>query len=43
MDWDIKCSDLKRNPVTAYYQIEYIFKNVWVKVILSEMHSLVKY
>ena len=28
MDWNTKCSDLKRNPGTADRQIEYGFKNL---------------
>ena len=29
---------LKRNPVTVARQIDYVFKQLWDKIILSGMH-----
>ncbi len=40
MDWSTKCGYLKINPVTVARQINYIFKNLWGKVILSGMHPI---
>ena len=40
MDWSTKCKYLKRNPVTVARQIDYIFKQLWGKVILSGMHPI---
>ena len=31
---------MKRNPVTVAQQIDYIFKHVWGKIILSGMHLI---
>ena len=31
---------LKRNPVTAARQIDYVFKQLWDKMILSGMHPV---
>ena len=31
---------LRRNPVTAARQIDYVFKQSWGKVILSGMHPI---
>ena len=42
VDWDTKCSYLKRNPVTAARQIDHVFKNLWDKVILSGCIQLVR-
>jgi len=39
-DWSTKVSYLKRNPVTVARQIDYIFKQLWGKVILSGMHPI---
>ena len=40
MDWSTKVNYLKRNPVTVAMQIDYVFKQLWGKVILSEMHPI---
>ena len=40
MDWSTKVNYLKRNPVTVARQIDYIFKQLWGKVILSGMHPI---
>ena len=40
MDWTTKVSYLKRNPVIAARQIDYIFKKLWNGVILSGMHPI---
>ena len=40
MDCDTKCSYLKIDPVTAACLIDYVFKNLWGKVILSGMHPI---
>ena len=37
MDWSTKVN-LKQNPVTVARQIDYVFKQLWGKVILSGMH-----
>ena len=33
-------SYLKRNPVTVARQVDYMFKQVWGKIILSGMHPI---
>ena len=38
--WGIKVSYLKRNPVTVARQVNYIFKQVWGKIILSGMNPI---
>ena len=38
MDWSTKVNYLKRNPVTVARQIDYVFKELGGKVILSGMH-----
>ena len=40
MDWGTKMNYLKRNPVTLARQIDYLFQQVWDKVILSDMHRI---
>ena len=40
MDWDIKINYLKRTPVTVARQIDYLFQQLWDKVILSGMHPI---
>ena len=40
MDWGTKTNYLKRNPVTAARQIDYLFPQLWGKVILSGMHPV---
>ena len=40
MNWSNKMNYLKRNPVTVARQIDYIFQQLWGKVILSDMHSI---
>ena len=40
MDWITKVNYLKRNPVIVARQIDYVFKQLWVKVILSRMHPI---
>ena len=40
MDWSTKSNYLKRNPVTLVKQIDYVFKQLWGKGILSGMHSI---
>ena len=40
MDWSIKVNYLIRNPVTVSRQTHYVFKKLWGKVILSEMHPI---
>ena len=40
MDWSTKVKYLKRNPVTVARQIDYVFKQLWGKVILSGMHPI---
>ena len=40
MNWSTKVNYLKRNPVTVARQIDYVFKQLWGKVILSGMHPI---
>ena len=40
MDWSTKVNYLKRNPVTVARQIDYVFKQLWGKVIFSGMHPI---
>ena len=40
MDWSTKVNYLKRNPVTLARQIDYVFKQLCGKVILSEVHPI---
>ena len=40
MDWIIKINNLKRNPVTVARKIDYVFKQLRGKVILSRMHPI---
>ena len=40
MDWSPKVNYLKQNPVTVAKQIDYVFKQLWGKVILSGMHPI---
>ena len=40
MDWGTKMNYLKRNPVTVARQIDYLFQQLWGKVILSGMHPI---
>ena len=40
MTWENKCNWLKRNSVTAARHIDYIFRQVWGKVILSGIHPV---
>ena len=40
MDWNTKRMWLKRNPVTAARQIDYIFDQLWKNVILSGAHPV---
>ena len=40
MDWSTKVAYLKRNPIIVVRQIDYVFKELWGKVILSEMHPI---
>ena len=40
MDWSTKVNYLKRNPVTVAMQIDYVFKQLWGKVIFSGMHPI---
>ena len=40
MDQSTKANYLKRNPVTVARQIDYVFKQLWGKVILSRMHPI---
>ena len=42
MDWSTMANYLKRNPVTVASQIDYVFKELCDKVILSLMHPTVK-
>ena len=39
MDWNTKVNYLKRNPVTVAMPIDYVFKELWVEVILSGMSN----
>ena len=38
MDWSTKGNYLKRSQVTGAREIDYAFKQLWSKVILSVMH-----
>ena len=40
MDWSTKVKYLKRNPVTVARQIDYIFKQVFKKILYSGMHPI---
>ncbi|WAQ96597.1 hypothetical protein MAR_029287 [Mya arenaria] len=40
MNWDTKRMWLQRNPVTAARHIDYIFEQLWGKVILSGLHPV---
>lgn len=40
MNWEAKRLWLQRNPVTAARQIDYIFEQLWGKVILSSSHPV---
>ena len=40
MEWSTKVNYLKRNPVTVVRQIDFVFKQLWGKVILSGMHPV---
>ena len=40
VDWSTKVNCLKRIPVTVARQIDYVFKQLWGKVILSGMHPI---
>ena len=40
MDWSTKVNYLKRNPVTVARQIDYVFKELGGKVILSGMDPI---
>ena len=40
MDWSTKVNYLKRNPFTVATQIDYVFKQLWGKVILKGMHPI---
>ena len=40
MDKSTKVNYLKRSPVTAAMQIDYVFRQLWDKVILSGMHPV---
>ena len=40
MDWNTKRIWLQRNPVTVARQIDYIFEQLWSKVILSGAHPI---
>ena len=40
MDWSTKAGYIKRNPVTVSRQIDYIFRQVFGKVIYSGMHPI---
>ena len=42
MGWSTRVNYLKRNPVTVASQIDYIFKELCVKVMLSVMHAIGK-
>ena len=35
MDWSTNVNYLKRDPVTVARQIDYVFRQLWGKVILS--------
>ena len=40
VDWSTKMNYLKRNPVTVARQIDYIFQQLWGKVILSGIYPI---
>ncbi|KAJ8316598.1 hypothetical protein KUTeg_005849 [Tegillarca granosa] len=40
MNWETKKNWFKRNPVTAARQIDYMFQQLWGKVILSGAHPI---
>ena len=40
MDWSTKAEYIKRNPVTVARQIDYIFRQVFGKIIYSGMHPI---
>ena len=40
MDWSTKVHYLKRNPVTVARQSDYVFRQLWGKVISSVMHTI---
>ena len=40
LDWNTKVKYLKRNPVTVARQIDYIFRQVFGKIIYSGMHPI---
>ena len=40
MDWIIKVNYLKRNLVIVARQLDYVFKQLWGKVILGGMHPI---
>ena len=40
MDWSTTVNYLKRNSVIAARQIDYVFKQLWGKIILSGMHPI---
>ena len=42
MDWKTKVMWFKRNPVTVAQQIDYIFRQVFGKVLFSSMHPIGK-
>lgn len=40
MNRSTNVSNLKRNPVKVTQQVDYIFKQAWVKINLSGMHPI---
>ena len=40
MDWSTELNHLKRNPFTVARQINYVFNQLWAKVIFIEMHII---
>ena len=42
VNWSAKVNYLKRNPVNVERRIDYVFKQLWGKVILSGMHPIGK-
>ena len=40
MDWSTKVNYLKKKTVTVGRQIDYVFKQLWGKVILSGTHLI---
>ena len=40
MDWGTKMIYLKRNPVTVARQVDYLFQQLWGKVVFSGMHPI---